>query len=920
MLSPLSANLTAIHSKKSWNKEVKLLPHRICLLFALPSMLQLICPAFAHTELFSQPLIASSDIAANKLSGNIGNGSQNRSFLVGVYVNGRERKAMNVLLDNGEIWIPWDEFLGYSGLHAPEEQNGIMTFQTSIGDIPLETSLLRYFGGQQYISFRVLEERFRVFPSFDQSLFAVMLQISWKPVQPKPSLRPRLKPDVTAPASSLSFIHGMFQFNDDLQNPASRQLEILSGGRVFDGIWDIDIQGDPSRNLDLYSYHWTMTGHHTALRLGTGQTDFPTLLSTGFFTGVQLGWSNKDITPYFDQPLSSAQNAFMTFNNAQVRNIDGSGPPAGIAELRFDGKVAARQIIRLDGRFSFPNVQMGTDFRKIEVYVYTRSILEKPSAVIDYSQSIANRALESGKILASGGAGIDGNPLLRKSATNASRPTMYGHVQYGLSHWLTTETALQQRGSGNAPEGLAGVVLSLGSSWNASMYAASSNSHLGRELNLERHGKLSTLLMSSSGFEQNFLSEGQLETSRQLLNFSWRPINNMSLMLQGRNEKNTGNERNEIRYLRPGGSVFFQNGIRLSVMPEYDAFPGYRYEAAYYGSESLWSTVMYNAETMEATLSWRFSDRTNVRVFNQHRMSSHANSTSMYLDWYTTSARRSLFQVIASRYGNRTGLSLAYHRAADAGFDFSFNYRYQMNNDLLLDIDQPLLDIPMSRHMFTCTLSFDFGWSGKRIQPVNRSTVSPMRGGIAGLLIADQDTGLKPSQIQDIGILVNGHRLPQNQENGNYYVGNLKPGLYRVSVDPAKLPVHAVSDKESSIVEVKGSGITNVNIPIHAEYGVSGQLVDSEGNGITGVYVAVKKNNHPGKVGSGLTDAFGYYRIDGLRKGRYSAYLIDAGDAKKTVVAERQFEIIHGYIFDINLQLPSNKKSLSGSSINVGNP
>ncbi len=889
-------NLTANRSKKFWSKEEHLKRPILYCCFLLPVTLLFISYDAAQADFLSTPQLASSGIAATELARNTESGSQNHLFLVGVYLNGRDRGAMNVLLDNGEIWIPWNDFLELSGLQVSEEQNDTVMLRTTIGDIRLATTTLRLFGGKSYISFKMLEEQFRVFPSFDQSLFAIKLQITWSPAKSTPPARAVLKADVNGPATSLAFIHGTYQYNNDLQNPASQELELLSGGRVLDGIWNIDMQGDPSRNMDLTTYHWTSINTHTAFRLGTGQTDFPTLLSTGTFTGAQLGWSNTDITPYFDQPLSSSLNAFMIFNSSQLRNIDGSGPAGGIAELRFNGKAVARQLIRLDGRFSFPNVQMGLDFRKTEVYVYTRSILEKPSAILDYSQSIASRALESGKILASGGIGRDGNPLLQQNNADSGRPTTYGHIQYGVNHWLTAETAIQKRGSGHGPDGLAGAVFSLGSSWNASAYAASSNAHLGTELSLEHRGERSSLSLSSSRYEQNFLSDEQPSIKRQLLNFSWSPFNNMNLLLLGRREKS---EETNISFLRPGGSIFFRNGFRFSVTPEYEAFPEYRYEINYYAT-TFWWTAVYNTETIDTTVSWQFSDRTNVRLFNQYSVSNHANATSAYLDWYTTSARRSLIQFVASHKGNRTGFSLAYHRAADAGLDFSLAYLYQMNNTLMLDIDQAVQENPVSKHLFMCTLSLDFGWSGKRLQPVNRWTISPMRGGIAGSLDADEDSGLQKSQIQDIGILVNGYRMPQNQQDGNYFVGNLKPGLYKVSVDPAKLPIQFVPDKESSIVEVKGSGITNVNIPVHAEYGIAGQLFDLSGKGVANgtLVLTDSKNNTVAMVS---TNEFGYYRADGLRSGQYllkpvsvTGQPIENADPKTVIIK-------NDYLFDVNV-------------------
>ncbi len=855
----------------------------------------------------SGPMVASSEVAANELAGNIGSGGQSRAFLVGVYVNRREREAINVLLDNGEIWVPWKEFLELAGIRASEGQGGILLLETSIGEIRFPRKNFRMFEGTEYLSFRMLEERFRVFPSFDQSLFAIALQIPWTPAPPKAAARPALKPDVTAPATSIGFIHGMYQYSDDLRNPASQQLELLSGGRFYNGIWDVDLLADPGRRIEPAAYHWTLIGSHSAFRLGTGQGDFPTMLSTSLFTGAQFGWTNGSILPYFDQPLSSAQNAFMTFNVSQLRTIDGSGPPAGIAELRFDGKAVARQTVRLDGRFSFPNVQMGTEFRKIEVYVYTRSILEKPSTVLDYTQSISSRALERGKVLVSGGVGSAGNPLLREPAASTGRPTAYGHLQYGVNEWLTGEAAVQQRSADSTAEGLGGVVLSLGSTWNASAYGARSNGHAGTELSLERHTRRSSLLLNSSRYGQDFMSAGQAPVSRKQLYASWQPANNASITLTGRQEQNAGNG---IEFLRPGASLFLRNGLRFSVTPEYSTSVAYRYESAWYGSESFWCSAAYNARSVDTNASWRLSDRTSLRIFNQHGVGTSANLTSTYIDWYTTESRRTLLQFVAARSGRQAGFSLAYQRIAHAGIDFSLGYRYNMSNALLLDIDQNAPESPVSRHMFTGTLTFDFGWSGKRLQPVNHSTHSLIRGGIAGTLAVDRETGLQGDELRDIGILVNGYQMPQNQQDGNYFVGYLKPGLYRVSVDPARLPVQVVPDRQSSIVEVKGCGITNVDIPLHVEYGVAGQIVDSSSNGIPGAYVEAWKRGGKERAGTGFTNEFGFYRIDGLRQGTYKARVVEAAGEKKAVLAEREFAIADDYVFDVDLQLPKGKEAM----------
>ncbi len=824
------------------------------------------------------------------------------ALLTGIYVSRRYCGNMTVQFLDGEFWVPWKKFLSISGFPALEDHIGIVTFSTTIGNILFDTAKLRTVDGQQYVSFRMLDEIFRVSPSFDQSLFAVKFSISWMPSAASSSTRKAPVPDVYGPVNALSFVHAQFQYANDFGQSSSRNLDIQSGGRAIGGVWDLDFQGDPKVRIDLYRFHWTMLGEHTAFRLGTATTESSTLLAARNFTGMQFGWSNRDIRPYFDQPFTSVQDAFMIFNSAQQRNIEGIGPPAGIAELRFDGKVVARQTIRMDGRFSFPKVEMGMDFRRTEVCLYKSSILEKPEAVLDFTQSVSNRALEANTILASGGMGIAGNPLLRNDARGSGFPISYAHLQYGVNKWLTVETATQAGKSIRGRDILAGAVLSIGSKWNASAYAASSNLHYGTDFTVERRGKRSDLLMGSTHYEQGFQSDEQTYLTRQFLRYSWNALNNLNLSLFGRRDESPVSR---IEYLRPGGSFFLKPGFRFSITPDYDQNGAYRYEAAYYGSGMLTANVSYDSKKIETNLLCQTSGHVNLRFSHQYYPKTDDRLSTAYLDWYPTENRKALFEFIASRSSGQTGASISYHRSAQEGFNVALSYLYNISNTLQLDLDRSADDaIQYGKHAFFCSLTWDFGWSGRKLKPITGSSLTLNRGGIAGELLPDRESNVEMSRIRDVGILVNGYRMVQNRENGSCFVGNLKPGLYRVSVDPESLPLDVSPDQKAKIVEVRGCGITRVDIPLHAEYGISGQLTDEKGDGIAGVLIKVRKEGQKEPEGTGLTNDFGYYRINGLKNGSYVIYVEEIGSGKMNMPVERPCKVSGKYEFDLDVKLP----------------
>lgn len=831
---------------------------------------------------------------------------QSERMLVGVYVNRRERGTMTVLSHDSDYWVPWSEFLSLAGLKPSSEQDGTIAIATTIGELRFDTHALRLINGEQYASFRMLEEQLRVFPSFNQALFAVMFEITWSADVPKSMRREKITPDVAGPGSSLSFIHAGYEFSSDFEQPDRQRYELKSAGRVAGGVWDLELEGEKTDTLRPVHYHWTSLGSKSAFRLGTGITESASLLDSQLFTGAQFAFSNRLIQSCFDQSFTSSQESFITFSGDQRRTIEGSGPSAGIAELRLDDRAVARQLIRLDGRFSFADVLVGAGYRKTEVYIYERSVLDKPLLVLDYSQTISSRSLEAGKMLINGGVGMTGNPLLDEVNANAFHdPLVFGRFRYGVSKWLTTEAALQYSQSTGGSEALAGCVFSLDSSWSAGVYAASSNSRFGSEMSIERQGQQSSLSLRSTSYQGGFRSYGQSATSYHSLFFSRRPLHNLNLILIGQKGRLSDDEK-AVSFLRPGFTMFFGRGVGVSVSPGYEQNETYRYEVTW-NRHAIQCSTSYGNDIIDAAFSVDLSESVKIRLANQYDLLHDINMTSGYCNWYPTSEKRAMVQLVGLHSDRQNGFSLYYHRPDVAGFSVSAGYTYRMNDVLRFNVDQlgsaDLTGLSAEKHSFNLSLSWDFGWSGKRFRPVNVSTLSPTRGGIAGSLAFDEHYRLPESGIEKVGILINGYKVPQNQGRGSFFVGNLKPGLYRVTLDTSELPVELTGESKGKIVEVKSCGITNLAMPVHAMYGVAGRLVDKQGNGMANVIVRAKPEGQSEPVSSGLTNDFGYYRLDGLKNGNYSIYIEREVNGKRATVAERTLIIKDDYQFEIDIPL-----------------
>lgn len=821
-------------------------------------------------------------------------------LLAGLYINGNDAGTITIYRENGEYWIPWDLFLEQTQLKAIGEEEGQTIYPTSIGTIRFKSDTLKSFENTRCVSFTSLKQLFRVFPSFNQSLYAVVLTIPWRPGAPQlQTSKTQPLPDIKAPGSSLSFFRIESDCMYNFTEKPDKNLLFETGGRILGGSWDITLEGDPEKEMVPGHYHWTTWNKNLAFRAGTGTADMYSLISDNTFTGVQFGWSNRSIQRYLDVERYSDSEIFLALDRTQLRTIEGEGPPAGIAELRLDGKITARQRITLEGKFIFRNVRMSGDLRKTEVYIYERSLAEKPLMVLDFTQTVASRTLPGGELLVRGGAGRTGNIL---DPDNEKREnTFFGQLQYGISNRLTLEVGAQHNNETGSTDLFAGTILSLGSNWTTALYGAESNNHHALEFRLDGSGKSWRSSWWSSMKNRFFGTDSAAEETVHTLNFSMQPFRNMTLSLYGRSEK----EDNVLirEYLLPGIHWNVLPMIQVSAIPNEDE--QYRYEAQFRFSAENNLRISYEQDLISADFFQDLSDNLKLRVIDEYALKTRDNVTTCYFDWYPGENRYDLIETGISCSGGRFGFSGSWSKYINAGLRFALRYSYNMNNAQALDIDElSFIDTASEPAQYlACALTWDIGWSGRRLYPINRTAVSITRGGIAGrLAIDDEDGSHSSSDINNVSILLNGKSMEQKQIDGSFFIGNLRPGIYRVSVDPEKLPVELVVDQKTLNVEVKSGTVTPVDLSVHALYGVAGRLTDSAGKGIPNVMVEITGNDGS-PVQKCNSNDFGYYRAEKLRPGHYRVTVVSVNGMPVSDSVSRPFTIKDDYLFNIDLTI-----------------
>jgi Carboxypeptidase regulatory-like domain len=123
----------------------------------------------------------------------------------------------------------------------------------------------------------------------------------------------------------------------------------------------------------------------------------------------------------------------------------------------------------------------------------------------------------------------------------------------------------------------------------------------------------------------------------------------------------------------------------------------------------------------------------------------------------------------------------------------------------------------------------------------------------------------------DLLVLLNNRSIKQWQPDTKRDRVNvrLKPGTYRLDIDPAGLPLDWQASTDATAVDVAAGSYTRVFIPLVRSYVVSGVITNAEGVPISGARVeAISPDTKSRKFS--VTNGAGVYYLEGLQQGNYS--------------------------------------------------
>lgn len=830
--------------------------------------------------------------------------TEEQAVVVDLFINDRPAGIQICYESHDDLWVPFELFHKHVDLPAVSENDQIMQFMTSLGPIHFNLSTLQEFEGKQCISFAMLKERFHVHPLFNEYLYTVKILIPWKPVTSSKQKEKKISvtPDISAPGKSLSFLHFETDISHSFQDSnTDHYLELEAGGRIGPGMWDIVTTGNKHDKLSLSQYHWTTLSKNTVLRIGTGTSQIYNLVENPEYTGVQIAWNNRNILQNLDDMHYSDSDALLNIDRTQRRTIEGTGPPGGIAELRFDGRIAARQRISFDGKFIFSNVRMTTDLRITKVYIYEYSTLEQPLRIIDYTQSSANRSLARHEMLFHCAVGRSGNPL-DEDYSGPTSLTGFTHILYGLNERVTLEGSMQYDPYEKSTDQLLGLIMSVGSRWNTSLYSAQSNGRFGADISIFGYGKNWRVSQRSQWNEKGFGYDTREHKERHIVRLQARPFSWMNAFVYGNYTK----ENNLVtsKHLLPGGYLHLFPRTRLSIIPD-DNDGKYSYEVYLRARRDTDMQFRYEDKIISTNINHDLRNGTNtLQLYHSFAPKNQTHASSVHFNWHPGNSRNDRIQLGASHMHGRFGFSGSWSKEINSGLSAILSYNDNMFNASGLSIeDSPFLSDSYDNHTISLSITWDLGYSGKRFYPINRSAISQTRGGMAGALKIMTDANVSQSSINDVSILLNGRTLGQRQIGGTFFVGNLRPGIYTVSVDPENLPLEMVVERQNIKVEVQSGAVTEVNIPVFTEYGAAGMVCTASEHMLVDVPVSIVDSS--GKtVKRTRTDQFGHYRVDGLRQGNYTAKVTTTKEGEPDHVTEKDFTIKKDFLFEIDIIVP----------------
>lgn len=794
--------------------------------------------------------------------------------LAAIVVNGVERPDPLAVITSPEGTLVALDYV-VAALHlAVQAEADAYRIATPLGEARIPTDALREVQGYSFIDLPTLARSLGAELHFDPGEYALRVNLGWDPYaatsQAGTAAQTQTPPDVAAPRASLSRWRSELAYRRDDGGDGWQSLTDL-GGALGPGAWRLRYLDDfaGSRRLDTWS--WTAGRGNTRLLLGRELVNLNGVLSGFYLTGAQAAWSNRP-RALFDAGYG---DTLVASRLDTPRSVRGKGPPGGIAELRRDGQVLARLPIALDGSYEFRDLALNGG--RLEVAVYERGQPDVPVRVDEIRVQASDQLLAKGAVLHYAGIGTTDNPL-DPQHPGGERAGFYQWRQ-GLSEGLTVNAAVQA--VGDRRQAAAGAVVNLGGLgvW-AGTLAEGEHGQAVQVLGDGGRGPLfwrAALRHEDAGYTD--AGSPRREDAYAELGRDW--AQNLSLSLVGRRQR--GGQDGDVSFVKPALTWQPRSNLALNARPDSDG--RYIYAAAWGPRPDL-----------RLNLS-RYRDRTQLEA-TERLPGDYALRGQLADD--SQLGRRGAVYLDAQRLGRlpvgwtvgalRSGSHSGYLVEASGELRPGLTLRAQMLSDPLLR-GQPA----DPGRQFLLAVVADFAVTPSGLARGGFRSDRQDRGGISGRIVVGE--GLDAARLAGAGVLLDGQLRGSVDARGRFLLDDVPSGVYALALDSEKLPLEYQPSDPVRRVQVRAGAVTRLDFAIALRLGFAGRVSGPDGAGRA--ELALEVHDAEGKrVAQGRSDAWGYYRFDGLPPGRYRVQSAD-GAVQREVVLERSF------VFDVNLSVRS---------------
>ena len=807
--------------------------------------------------------------------------SQHQTQVAGLILDGSDTGASVRLLPlaRGGYAVELNQFARRIGTLV-QVQGPLLLLPTPLGTAQLQSAEAIRHDGKRYFSIAKLAAKLGARIVFDEQEFALKVDLPWNPggtAQASVLTAAQVKPDIYAPSLSLSSWHSEAYYTR-LGNSSALSSYTDLGGALGPGFWRLRYYTNPGGRNRLTDYGWILDQGNGRWLLGNDQLALDPLLPYADLTGVQYAWTNQPALVYGE---AAGANQFVASQLQGGRIISGSdGPPGGIAELRINGRAVARTAIRLDGTWAFRDVLLRGD-QRVEVALYQRFGDGTPLRIEQVSVANSAQALPAGTIISYGGAGADGNPL--DPVVGSHGLGGFYQLRYGLDQRWTLGSTVQRTLGQNY-----GIVNAVGGFGALGTWG----------LTLGRNGSAGAWSLSGQGQTRNLswtgyaiqrganYFPGYLQSSYdRYATLGWNATPDLGLNLSGRDAYDPIFGQ-RIRFVKPGFSWRPFDSLGVSAQPDY--FGNY-----------AWNANWLPGPRDQVSLS-RYSGVSQAQW--QHSFSNGYSSTlSATHDGYLGTRYSALLSSLWR--GPRPVLWTAGVLQGRGRFGYLLDAAVEAIPGLSAHLqvqNDPLIAAQPGQNglLVQFVLVADFAVTPSGLVRGGMGSYAARRGSIAGRVSGKLPANVRWSDLAGVPLLVDGRPHGRLDADGHYLIADLPPGVYRVQLDAEHLPIDLVPDRKAPWVQVRAGVTTTANFHISLQLGFAGRIT----RGTTPlanapIEILDARGNIVQRTDS---DAWGYYRIDGLMPGTYR---VRVAGSTRVVTLTRSF------LFQQNLVLPATPKS-----------